>query len=98
MGPNAQDPRTAYSQLNPDQRSQVAQAYIQRFQSVNEPQAQQFAQLNPQQVSPDQLAQMHEYAAQKHPGIFGDMMKHPVMTGVLGGFAAYEMDKHLAKR
>ncbi|HUY78246.1 MAG TPA: hypothetical protein VMV29_15835 [Ktedonobacterales bacterium] len=56
----------------------MAQGFIQRFQGVNEPQAQQFAQMNPQQVSPDQLAQMHEYTAQKHPGIFGDMMKHPV--------------------
>jgi hypothetical protein len=41
---------------------------------------------------------MHQHAAQNHPGILGDVMRHPVMTAVLSGFAAYEVDKHVSHR
>ncbi len=94
--PNAtqQDPMTAYSQLDSGQRSNIAREFIQRFRGTNDQQAQQFAQLDPNNVSPQQLAQMHEYAAQKQPGILRDVMNHPIVTGVLAAFAAHEMKKH----
>lgn len=104
FGPNAgmsgqpQDPMTAYSQLNPVQTSQVAQAFIQRFKGQNDPQAQRYAQLNPDSVAPGQLAEMHQYAAQNHPDILGDVMKHPVITAAIGGFGAYELHKHMEDR
>ena len=99
--PNAnqyQDPMSAYSQLDQGQTSQVAQGFIQQFRGINDPQAQQYAQMDPNQVSPAQLAEMHQYAAQNHPGVLGEVMKHPVITAALGGFAAYEVMKHLGNR
>ena len=89
------DPAMAYGQLDPNQRQAVAQEFINRFRGTNDPQAQQFAQMNPNNVSPQQLAQMHQHAAQNHPGILGEVMKHPVITAALGGFAAYELHKNM---
>ena len=88
-----QDPASAYSQLDKGQLSQVAQAFMQHFAGTNDPRAQQYAHMDPNNVSPGQVAEMHQYAAQNHPGILGDVMKHPVITGALSGFAAYELDK-----
>jgi len=99
--PNAgqqMDPLAAYSRLDSGQISQVAQEFIQRFAGQNTSQAQQFARLDPNSVSPQQLAQMHQFAAQNHPGILGEVMKHPVVSAALGGFAAYEMHKHMGNR
>ncbi len=93
-----QDPATAYGMLDQGQRSQVAQSFIQRLAGTNDPQAQRFASMDPNNVSAGQLAEMHQYAAQNHPGILGDVMKHPVMTGALSGFAAYELDKRAGGR
>jgi hypothetical protein len=93
-----QDPMSAYSQLDPNQRTQVAQEFIQRFKGTNDSQAQQYANLNPQSVSPGQLAEMHQYAAQKNPGILGEVMHHKVMAVALGGFAAYEIHKHTEEK
>lgn len=90
-----QDPTTAYSQLDQGQKSQIAQEFINHFAGTNDPRAQQYAKTDPNTVSPGQLAEMHQYAAQNHPGILGDVMKHPVMTAALSGFAAYELDKRL---
>ena len=97
-GQQQMDPTTAYGQLNQGQTSSIAQEFINRFRNTNDPRAQQYAQLDPKQVTPGQLAEMHQYAAQNHPGILGDVMKHPVITAALGGFAAYEIDKHLHGR
>ncbi|HZC06153.1 MAG TPA: hypothetical protein VE338_10960 [Ktedonobacterales bacterium] len=96
--PNAQqgqDPASAYSQLDQGQKSQIAQAFMQRFAGTNDPRAQQYAKMDPNAATPGQLAEMHQYAAQNHPGILGDVLKHPVITAALSGFAAYELDKRL---
>lgn len=93
-----QDPATAYNQLEQGQRSQVAQTFIQRFAREQDPQSQQYARLDPNSVTPGQMAEMHQFAASQHPGVLGDVMKHPVVTGILGGFATYEADKHLGER
>ncbi len=90
-----QDPRQIYAQLSPQQRSAVAQQFIQGFQRSGEPGAQQWANLDPNNVGPDQLAQMHQQAKQNHPGILGEVMAHPVVTAALGGFAAYELHKNM---
>jgi hypothetical protein len=94
-GGQGQDPVSAYSQLNQGQTTQIAQEFISRFRNTNDPQAQQYAQLNPSQVTPAQLAEMHQYAGQQHPGILQEVMKHPVITAALGGFAAYELHKNM---
>lgn len=92
-----QDPQQIYSQLSPEQRSTIAQQFIQGYQREGGSGAQQFASLDPKNVSPQQLAQMHQDARQNHPGILGEVMKHPVASAALGGFAAYELHKHLGE-
>jgi hypothetical protein len=99
--PNAgqgQSPAEAYSQLDQGQLAQVAQHFIQHFRGQNSPEAQQFAQMDPNTATPADVARMHEVAAQQHPGVLGEVMKHPVITAALGGFAAYEVMKHLGNR
>jgi hypothetical protein len=97
-GQQQMDPMTAYGQLGQGQTSAIAQEFISRFRNSGDPQAQQYAQLNPNQVTPGQLAEMHQYAVQRQPGILGEVMKHPVIMAALGGFAAYEIRKHVEGR
>lgn len=91
------DPQALYAQLTPEQRSAIAREFIQQFQQTNHPQAQQFAQMDPNNVSPQQLAAMHQHATQQHPGIFGSVMRHPILTAALAGFGVYEVEKHLGR-
>lgn len=95
MDPNAgqsQDPSSAYGSLDSDKRTLVAQAFIQRFAGrSNDPQAQQYGAMDPQSVSADQLAEMHQYASQNHPDILGDVMQHPVIANNLKGFASSQL-------
>lgn len=93
-----QSPTEAYSQLDQGQLAQVAQHFIERFKGQNSPEAQQFAQMDPNSASAADVARMHEVAARQHPGVLGEVMQHPVITAALGGFAAYELMKHLGKR
>jgi hypothetical protein len=91
------NPQQVYAQLSPQQRSAVAQQFIQDFQRSGAPEARQWGNLDPNNVGPDQLAQMHRRASQNHPGVLGEVMRHPVVTAALGGFAAYELDKDLGQ-
>jgi hypothetical protein len=92
-----QPPETAYSQADQAHLPTIAQEFINRFSGVNTPQAQQYAQVDPNSVTPDQLAEMHRYASDSHPGLLGEVMQHPFITAALGGFAIYEADTHLRK-
>jgi hypothetical protein len=92
QGTNAE---SAYSQLGSGMLPKVAQMFMQHFAGVNTPQAQQFAQMDPNTVTPGQVAQMHEYAAQNHPGILSEVMQHPQITSALGGFAKRELEQRL---
>lgn len=96
-GQQSQAPETAYSQADQNHLPAIAQEFINRFRGLNTPQAQQYAQLDANSVTPDQLAQMHRYASDNHPGVLGEVMQHPFITAALGGFAIYEADKHLRK-
>jgi hypothetical protein len=89
------DVQSLYAQLTPEQRSAVAQQFIQGFGQSNNPMAQQFAQMDPSQVSPQQLAAMHQHASQEHHGLFGGILRHPILTAALAGFGIYEVEKHL---
>jgi hypothetical protein len=92
------DLQSLYSQLSGEQRASVAQQFIQGFQGSNNPMAQQFAQMDPNQVSAQDLAAMHQHASQEHHGLFGAIMHHPILTAALGGFGIYEVDKHLGRQ
>jgi hypothetical protein len=89
------NPHDLYEQMSQEQRAAVAREYMQGFQQSNHPMAQQFTQLDPNTVTPRQLAAMHQHAAQEHPGIFGKVMRHPILTAALAGFGIYEVEKHL---
>ncbi|HEV2235173.1 MAG TPA: hypothetical protein VGR57_00800 [Ktedonobacterales bacterium] len=99
--PNAgqgQSPVEAYSQLDQGQLAQVGRQFIQGFQREHSPEAQQFARMDPNSETAADVARMHEVAARQHPGVPGEVMEHPVITAALGGFAAYEVMKHLGNR
>ena len=84
-------PLNAYSQLGAEALPQVAQVFLQHFQQIPGPQAQQYAQLSPNSVTPAVLAEMHQFAAQNHAGILGQIMQHPQVAAALGGFAEREL-------
>jgi hypothetical protein len=99
--PNAgqnQQPAEAYAQVDQGQRASIAQAFIDHFKGQSDPKSQQLAQVDPATATPAQVADMHDHAAQNHPGILGEVMKHPVVTAALAGFAAVEIGKHVAGR
>lgn len=89
-----ENPEQIYAQLSPDQRAAIAREFMQGLQQEGSPMAQQFAGMDPAQVSPQQLAAMHQHARQNHPGLLGRVMRHPIAVAALGGLAAYEIDKH----
>ena len=95
--PSYENTEQMYAQLSPEQRAAVAKEFMQGLQQEGSPMAQQFAGQDPSQVTPQQLAQMHQHASKNHPGLLGRMMRHPIIVGALGGFAAYEIDKHVMK-
>jgi len=91
------DPAAVYAQLPPDQRAVIAQEFMQQFKQSGDPISQQFAGLNPNNITPQQLSVMHQQA-RKHPGVLERVMQHPIAVAALGGFAAYEIDKHVRQK
>jgi hypothetical protein len=75
-----QNPTSAYSSLDPNQRSQVAQTFIHGLSGSHDHQAQQYANMDPRRVTPDQLADMRQYAAQNNPQVLNDVMNHPAIA------------------
>jgi hypothetical protein len=80
QGGQTQDPTRAYHSLNPNQLMQVAQTFIRGLLHSNDPQAQRYANMDPSQVTPDQLTDMHQYAAQNNPQVLNDVMNHPAIA------------------
>lgn len=93
-----QDPAEIYAKLTPEQRAAIARQFQQGFQQSGNATAQQFASVNPETASPQQLADMHKHAREEHKGLFGAVMNHPVASIALGAFAAYEIEKHINKK
>ncbi|MGH2516656.1 MAG: hypothetical protein ACRDHP_13465 [Ktedonobacterales bacterium] len=89
-------PEEIYNQLSPDQRATIAQEYQSKFQQAGG--GQQFAGVDANSATPQQLAAMHEHAAQNHPNILQDIGKHPVLIGALGAVSAYELDRHFLRK
>jgi hypothetical protein len=77
-----------YTDMSPAYRSEVAQAFIDRFRQCDDPGALEYSRVDPHYVSSSQLALMHQYAADVHPDILTDVMQSPVMTDAFGGAAA----------
>ena len=90
----AENPEAIYAQLSPEQRSAIAQEFLQEFQQSGSPLGQQFGSLNPNNITPAQLGKMHQQASKENPGILSKVMQHPIATAALGAFALHEVEKH----
>jgi hypothetical protein len=77
-----------YTDMSPGHRSEVAQAFIDRFRQCDDPGALEYARVDPHYVSSSQLALMHQYAADVHPDILAEVMHSRVMMDAFGGAAA----------
>ena len=91
-------PQEVYAQLTPEQRAALAQQFQAALQQSDHPEAQQLSQVDPQTATPEDVAKMHEHAAQHNKGVLGLVLNHPVATAALGAFAIYELDRHLGKK
>ncbi len=79
-----------YSKLSPDQRAQLAKELVNGMGGTS-----QNVDLN--NPTPQQMAALHEEAKQKNPALLDRIRKHPLLTGVLAGVAAFELDRHFGK-
>jgi hypothetical protein len=84
----------AYTDMSPGLRSEVAQAFIDRFRRCDDPGALEYARVDPHYVSSSQLALMHQYAADVHPEILTEVMHSSVMRDAFGGSAASTEQTH----
>ena len=82
-----------YTQMDPAQRAAIAGEFIGRFRQLDDRGAREYARVDPHFTSPNQLAQMHEYAADTHPEVLADMMKNPALASALGGSGAAETEQ-----
>jgi hypothetical protein len=84
-----------YEQASPEQRAELARQFQQGFQQSGDPQAQQFAAVDPQNVSPEQLAAMHQQAQQNNPDMLhqlfspGGLLGSPGAKAAVAGIAAF---------
>jgi hypothetical protein len=93
-----EEPASVYAQLNQQQRTMLAQEFIRGFQRSPAAGAQTFTQVDPKKVSLQQLADMHVYARAEQPDVLGRVMRHPIVAALLGGFGAYEIERHVVGR
>ncbi|HLV99119.1 MAG TPA: hypothetical protein VKT82_10650 [Ktedonobacterales bacterium] len=87
-----------YARLNPQQRTTLAQEFLRGFRQTGNSSAEPFLSLNLKKVTPQQLAVMHQVAREKHPDVLGRVMHHPIVSALLGGFGAAELDKYVTGR
>lgn len=67
---------TMYTNLPQDQQRAIARHYMSEFQNVGIPESQQeFAHIDPEDITNEQLVTMHRYAQQHHPGILASIHK-----------------------
>lgn len=98
----AESPVEAYGKLSQEERTQLATKFLEEIKKAQPDAYAQFASVDVNTVTPEQLEQLHEHTAHHMPDVFGEVMKHPVITaaagGLLAGFAVYEVDKHIGKK
>ena len=90
------NPQNFYQQLDPNAQQAAAQQYQQQFAGSPDPYVQQqgWNQMDPSQVTPQQLGDMHQYAQQQDPSILSRVMDHPLLDGALVAFGAHEWKEH----
>lgn len=93
-----QTPVEAYGQLSQAQRTELAAHFLDQMKQENHAAYAQYAHIDVNTVTAEQLAELHDHTAKHMPNVFGVVMSHPVITAALAGFAVYEVDKHLGKK
>jgi hypothetical protein len=84
------DTLETYQQLSPEELKHVADQFIGQFKGMtSDPQAQQYAQMDPATVTPEMAAQMHDYARDHHPSILHVVSDHPVITAAAVGVGLF---------
>jgi hypothetical protein len=85
-GKNSMTTEEMYAQMSQQQRNQMAQEFVKELGGHPD--------IDLNNVSAQQLVALHDEAKQKDPGILDRIRKHPLLTGVLGGIAVFELDRH----
>lgn len=93
-----ENPEAVYAQLNPQQRTTLAQEFIRGFRQSGNPRAEPFISLNPKKVTLQQLAAMHQHAREEQTGVLVRVMRHSIVAALLGDFGAHEIDKYVIGR
>ena len=89
--PNAgrdQEPREAYTQLDPEQTHQIATEFARNLKDVPDPVTQGFARRDPRRLSVEDLAAMHRYVEERYPQVLSKVLQHPLFSTALGGFSS----------
>jgi hypothetical protein len=91
-----EQPQQFYEQLDPQQQQVAGQQFQQEFAQSGDSYVQQqgWGQMDPSQLNPQQLGQMHDYAEQRDPSILHRVMGHPVLDAALVGLGVHEWRKH----
>jgi hypothetical protein len=94
-GLSMRSPISAYSDLDPAQTHAAARVFIERFATIDDDRAREYAQLDPDAVLPSQLHEMHKYASERYPELLADTLQHPDLASptATGDFAAGERSR-----
>jgi hypothetical protein len=86
----------AFSQISTTQRSDIAGTLINLFmQKGLNPQAAGVSTTNPTQMSPQDLAQMTNYAQQQDPGIIRQLLSNPLVGMAISAALSYALQRFL---
>ena len=96
FGDRFDQPQEFYGQLDPQQQQIAGQQFQQQFAQSSDPYVQQqgWGQMDPSQMGPEQLGQMHDYAQQNDPSMLNRVMDHPVLDAALVGLGVHEWKEH----
>lgn len=77
-----------YQQMAPEDLQKAAAGFQQTLQQAGTPEAQQLAQVDPTQASPEHVSAMHRFAVKEHPELARDVLVGGAVVGV-GALAAF---------
>ncbi|HLV99410.1 MAG TPA: hypothetical protein VKT82_12120 [Ktedonobacterales bacterium] len=90
-----EDLTVLYAQLSPEQRAAFAQQFITEIHKSDNPQSKQIAaSVDPQNVTPQQLAELEQHAHATLSPFFRNLINRPVSTAALSGLAVYGVERY----
>ncbi|MBF6591844.1 MAG: hypothetical protein IVW57_15150 [Ktedonobacterales bacterium] len=82
-----QNPVAVYAQMRPDQRTAIGLEFSRLLNLSGDGTAPRFALDARGMLSAEQAATLHQYARERHPDIFAQVMRHPVTRSSLASLA-----------